>query len=285
VRITVLGKSPAWQDAGGTCSGYLVEHDGFVLLLDCGNGVFARLREHREYVDVDAVLITHLHGDHFFDLVPYSYALRYAPRQQPEPEAGWPGTSRPARPALHVPPGARAVLRRLLVTFASEDLIESAFALEEYDGVSELTLGPLTVRFQEVPHYTRTFAVDITAADGSRFTFGADCAPNDKLVTLARDTELLLLEATLSAPDRDGVRGHLTAREAGDHARRARARRCVLTHFSDELDEAKVISEGVAGFGAAVELASEGAVYELSAVLPPERTRAAAPAAAEGHGP
>ena len=70
MRITVLGKSPAWQDAGGACSGYLIEEDGYTLLLDCGNGVFAKLRGHRDYVDVDAVLISHLHADHFLDLVP-----------------------------------------------------------------------------------------------------------------------------------------------------------------------------------------------------------------------
>ncbi len=83
MRITVLGKSPSWQDAGGACSGYLVEEDGFSLLLDCGNGVFSKLRHYRDYVDLDAVLITHLHADHFLDLIPYSYALAYAPRQQP----------------------------------------------------------------------------------------------------------------------------------------------------------------------------------------------------------
>ena len=85
MRLTVLGKSPSWQDAGGACSGYLVEENGTRILLDCGNGVFAKLREHVDYVDVDAVVISHLHADHFLDLVPYSYALTYAPRQQPVP--------------------------------------------------------------------------------------------------------------------------------------------------------------------------------------------------------
>src|ERR1700730_6734367 len=75
VRITVLGKSPSWQDAGGACSGYLVEEGDYALLLDCGNGVFSKLRRFRDYVDVDAVVISHLHADHFLDLVPYSYAL------------------------------------------------------------------------------------------------------------------------------------------------------------------------------------------------------------------
>ncbi len=68
MHITVLGKSPAWQDADGACSGYLVEEDEGCLLLDCGNGVFSKLRRFRDYIDVDAVVISHLHADHFLDL-------------------------------------------------------------------------------------------------------------------------------------------------------------------------------------------------------------------------
>ena len=76
--ITVLGKSPAFQDAGGACSGYLVETGTTTFLLDCGPGVFAKLRTHRAYIDVDAVVISHLHADHIFDLVTFASALRYA---------------------------------------------------------------------------------------------------------------------------------------------------------------------------------------------------------------
>ena len=112
MRLTVLGKSPSWQDAGGACSGYLLEEEGTSVLLDCGNGVFGKLREHIDYVDVDAVVISHLHADHFLDLVPYSYALTYAPRQQPVPVDRWPGTDSPARPELHAPPGARETFRK-----------------------------------------------------------------------------------------------------------------------------------------------------------------------------
>ena len=114
MRITVLGKSPAWQDVDGACSGYLVEEQGCRLLIDCGNGVFAKLRRFADYVDVDAVVITHLHADHFLDLVPFAYALTYAPRQQPVPVDRWPGTDDPASPELHAPPGARDTFRRVV---------------------------------------------------------------------------------------------------------------------------------------------------------------------------
>src|SRR6187397_1314293 len=114
MRLTVLGKSPSWQDAGGACSGYLVEDNGTRVLLDCGNGVFAKLRERIDYVDVDAVVISHLHADHFLDLVPYSYALTYAPRQQPVPVHRWNGTDEPARPRLITPRGSTQTYRQVV---------------------------------------------------------------------------------------------------------------------------------------------------------------------------
>ena len=262
MRITVLGKSPSWQDAGGACSGYLVEEDGFALLLDCGNGVFSKLRHYLDYVDVDAVLISHLHADHFLDLVPFSYALQYAPRQQPVAVGGWPGTSHPAHPQLYAPMGAGDVFRHLVACWGDEELVERAFSLSEYDGPDSLSLGPFNVRFCEVPHYTRTFAVEVSSG-GGRLTYSADCSPNDELVRFARETDLLLIEATLPRPERTGMRGHLTPAEAGEHGRRAGARRLVLTHFSDELDPDWARAEATAGYGAPVELAQEGAVYEV----------------------
>jgi ribonuclease BN (tRNA processing enzyme) len=265
VRLTVLGKSPSWQDVDGACSGYLIEEQGFRLLVDCGNGVFSKLRRFVDYVDVDAIVISHLHADHFLDLVPFSYALTYAPRQQPVPVERWPGTDNPARPALHAPPGAHDVFRRVVGAWGNEDLIEKAFDLREYDAREVLHLGPLTVRLQRVPHFVATHALDITSAsdDGARLTYGADSSPSEELCSFARDTGLLLIEATLPRPEREGPRGHLTPAEAGEHGRRAGARRLVLTHLSDELDAAWAETEAERAYGGPVELAREGAVYDL----------------------
>ncbi|MGI8862805.1 MAG: MBL fold metallo-hydrolase [Solirubrobacteraceae bacterium] len=262
LQVTVLGKSPSWQDAGGACSGYLVQEDGFTLLLDCGNGVFSKLRGVCDYVDISAVLVSHLHADHFLDLVPFSYALTYAPRQQPVAVGGWPGTSNPARPSLYAPVGAGEVFRQIVGCWGNDDLIDHAFSLREYDAPDELEVGPLTVRFCEVPHYVPTYAIELSC-DSGRLTFSADCSPNEQLVAFAADTDILLIEATLPRPERTGIRGHLTPEEAGDHARRARARRVVLTHFSDELDAEWAQATASASYGKPVEMAQEGAVYEF----------------------
>jgi ribonuclease BN (tRNA processing enzyme) len=258
VRITVLGKSPSWQDADGACSGYLVEEEGARLLLDCGNGVFSKLRRYRDYTTVDAVIVSHLHADHFLDLVPFAYALTYAPRQQPG------GRSAPARPRLHAPRGAAETFRRVVGAWGTEDLIETAFDLREYGASDVLEVGPLRVRFHEVPHFTTTYAVDIApAAGGARFTYGADSGPNDAIVRFADGADLLMMEATLPGPEPDGRRGHLTAAEAGEHGSRARVGRLVLTHISDELDEQRARAEAEQAFGGAVTVAREGAVYTV----------------------
>ena len=196
--------------------------------------MFGKLRRFADYVEIDAVVISHLHADHFLDLVPFSYALNYAPRQQPSGRR-LAGHRRPARPVLHVPEGGRDCFRRVVGAWGNEDLIERAFELREYRPDDVLEIGPLRVRFREVPHFTQTHAVEF-AADGARFTYGADHSPTDDLIDFARDTDLLLIEATLPRPEREGPRGHLTPAEAGEHGRRAEARRLVLTHISDELD-------------------------------------------------
>jgi len=262
MRITVLGKSPAWQDSGGACSGYLIEAGGTRLLLDCGNGVFAKLREHCDYTDVDAVLLSHVHADHFIDLIPYAYGLLLTPRQQPVPVAGHPGTSDPARPRLIVPPGARQVFRQVVGAWGDEELIEQAFAVEDYDADSEVAIGPLSATFAEVPHFILTHAVNLRA-DGARLTYSADCRPCDELVDAARGTDLLLVEATLPRPERTGIRGHLTPGEAGEHARLAGAKRVVLTHISDELDSEWAQQEAAEAFGGPVEMARADGVIEL----------------------
>lgn len=263
MKLTVLGKSPAWEDANGACSGYLLTGDGTTLLLDCGNGVFGKLRRYRDYVDIDAIVISHHHVDHIIDLVPFAFALRFAPRQQPVPVDRWPGTDSPARPRLFVPPGIAAFLEQVSELWGNDDLFGEAFEVAEYDVESSLEIGPFTLTFAEVPHYVRTFAVDARDASGSRITYGADCCPNDALVDLASGTDLLIAEATLPRPERDGDRGHLTPSEAGEHAAKAGAGQLMLTHISDELDPEWAAAEAGSTYSGPIQVAAEGLEIEV----------------------
>ena len=81
MELTVLGCSGSYgSPAGGACSGYLVRGAGRSIVFDLGSGAFANLRKAIAAEDVDAVVISHMHPDHFLDLVPMRYALRYGQR-------------------------------------------------------------------------------------------------------------------------------------------------------------------------------------------------------------
>ncbi len=252
MRITVLGKSPSWADAGGACSGYLVDDDTTRLLLDCGSGVLAQLRLVHDYADVDGVVVSHMHADHFFDLLPYACALSYGPRPHV------------AAPELLLPPGGRAVLHAITSAGGQAEAVEDAFRVREYDVGAGDSVGSLSLRFQPVPHFVPANAIEVTAAGGGgRFVFGADHGPSEELCAFARDADLLLLEATLTEPEHDGTRGHLTAAEAGGHAARARAARLVLTHISDELDADRALAEARRAYTGPIEIARAGAEYAV----------------------
>lgn len=254
MRLTVLGKSPAWSDAGGACSSYLVDQAGRALVIDCGNGAFGKLRAHRDYREVEAVVISHLHGDHLLDLVPFSYALTVGPD----------GGSLD-RPRLLAPAGAGAFFRRLAGTWGDEDLIVNAFALEEYEPGVELEAAGIGVRPHEVPHFGPTNAIELVAPGGGRMVFGADGRYSNRLIDAAAGADVLIAEATLadavSGPADE--EGHMSAAEAGRLAAAAKVGRLVLTHISDELDLERARAEAEAEFGAPVEVAAEGSTYEV----------------------
>jgi ribonuclease BN (tRNA processing enzyme) len=143
-------------------------------------------------------------------------------------------------------------------------LVENAFELKEYDPTATIAIGSMSVSFSEVPHFVDTFAVSVQAGNGGgRLAYGADSRPAEELVEFARDADLFLVEATLPRPERTGIRGHLTSEEAGQHAKQAGARRVLLTHISDELDQDKARELASAAFGGPVDVAVEGAVYEI----------------------
>jgi ribonuclease BN (tRNA processing enzyme) len=232
VRLDVIGSSPAWPNPGGACSGYLL--DGR-LLLDCGPGVLAKLRERESWPTVEAIAITHLHLDHWGDLVPWVWGSLYGPGH--------------SRPALWLPQGSTEQLRPVLRLLGSEDMLERAFRVSEYASRTPFTAAGLRVTAVPVEHY------DIEAygfrVEGERvLAYSGDTGPCDALAELARDADLFVCEATLERADLDGPeRGHLAADEAAAAAELAGAKRLLLTHRPQELvlpGTVELVSDGYA---------------------------------------
>jgi ribonuclease BN (tRNA processing enzyme) len=222
VKLTVAGCSPAWPNPGGAQSGYLVEGPGKVLL-DCGPGVLARLRERDGWPDVDAIAITHFHLDHWGDLVPWVWGRMFGPAADFDP------------PELWLPPGGRKTLAELGSTLGSEDMFEQAFATREYAEGEAFEAAGFTVMARRVLHYQLLAFGFRVSADGATLAYSGDSGPSDALAELAREADIFLCEATLLAPNPEGgTRGHLSADEAHAAFEAARAQRLLLTHRPQE---------------------------------------------------
>ncbi|MBV9282191.1 MAG: MBL fold metallo-hydrolase [Chloroflexi bacterium] len=252
MRLTVLGCSPAVPNPGGACAGYLLEAGGTRLLVDCGHGVCGPLQRATSLDRLSAVIVSHMHPDHYFDLVPLKYGLLFG---------GLP------RIPLLLPPGGAAILDRLgSAAGLHEHFWEESFDLHEYDPTRTLTDVPsLAIDFAPVKHMVPGYAMLVAAPGepGRRLFYSADTAPSDAVRDLARGASVALLEATLLAPQPGGEEpGHLTASEAGRLAREAGVHRLLLTHYWHSLADA-LLSAASAAFGAPAELAMPLRGYDI----------------------
>jgi len=215
VKLTVVGCSPAWPNPGSAHSGYLLEHDGHRLLLDCGPGVLARLRSAEGWPRIDAIAITHFHLDHYGDLVPWLWGHLHVIANGDAPE-------------LWLPPNGGARLEREARQFGD------VFPIREYaDGVP-FQVGGFSVVPHAVRHYTEPTHGLRVEAGGRILAYSADTGPSPNLVEIARDADVFLCEATLGAPE-GALRGHLQASEAAAAALAAAAKRLVIVHRGVEL--------------------------------------------------
>ena len=187
--------------------------------------MLAKLRQRQPWPTVEAIAITHLHLDHWGDLVPWVWGGLFGP-----------GESVP-KPKLWLPPGAREQLRPVLSVLGSEDMFDRAFEVSEYEARVPFTAAAgLEVTAIPVDHYAiQAFGFRVK---GDRvLAYSGDSGPSDALAEIARDADLLLSEATLENGGYDGPdRGHLSPEEVSEAAADARALRVVLTHRPFERD-------------------------------------------------
>jgi ribonuclease BN (tRNA processing enzyme) len=254
LRVTVVGSSSSIPRPDRACSSYLVQDGETSLVLDLGSGAFGNLRRHVDYDRVDGIVITHMHADHFMDVIPLRYALCY-------------GTFRRKRKLpLYLPPGGERMLHQLVGAFADEgggDFLTEVFDVQTYDPAATLTIGGAQLRFALTAHYIPAFAIRYERR-GHVLTYSADTAPEDRIVELARGSDLFICESTLLADDIErGMRGHSSAREAGAMAQAAGVRRLVLTHYA-ECATARDLDEGARlSFGGEILVADDHQVLDI----------------------
>ena len=254
---------------GQASSGYLVRTGAATVLLDCGPGVATALSAVMTPGQLSAVIISHLHLDHCYDLLPLGKALLSAGVRYPQagaPPQQW-ADIEPV--PLLVPAGARARLEALAALFpvttapVLDRVFDLAFDVREYQPGTRFTAGDTRISLHELRHSAPNCGIRIESG-ASRLAYTGDTGVTPGLLPLAADADLLLAEATLAATDH-GPHGHLSAADAGRAAQAAGARALVLTHFPSA-DPAWLRArrdEAAHVFTGPVQLARPGETFDL----------------------
>jgi ribonuclease BN (tRNA processing enzyme) len=248
MRLTVVGCSGSYPGPDSAASAYLVEQDGFRLLLDLGNGALGALQRHLDPAAVDAVLLSHLHSDHCLDMCTFVVFRRYNPAGPlPRiPVLGPAGTH--DRLATAYDPAARTGLR---------DVFQFTAVVP-----GEREVGPFRLRFERVNHPAETYAVRVEAR-GRTLVYSADTGPSDALIRLATAADVLLCEASFTDAPNLPRDLHLTGREAGEHAAKAGVGRLLVTHVPPWTDAARAYEEAATAYEGPTELVAAGDRYEI----------------------
>jgi ribonuclease BN (tRNA processing enzyme) len=252
MRVTIVGSGTSAPQPETPSSGILVETASTGILIDCGQGVIRGTMPIRDPRELDAIVVGHLHADHYIDVVSLRYLL---------PWAGFTGRRLP----ILLPPGGRARMDELASAISERPgFFDHTFDVREYDPNVELTIGDLTLGFLPGNHYVPAWGCRLRDEAGHVVVVSGDTGPNERLVESARGADILIVEATLlAAGEDDPKRGHLTVDEAVGIGRDAKVGRTVLVHHRTQNHEAVLAASRAS---ASVLVGRPGLVVELDDV-------------------
>jgi len=245
MRLDVIGAGPAYTDRPGAIgSSYLLRHDGSSLVLDLGQGTFAGLAGILDPGTLDAVVISHLHPDHFIDLIALRHYLRWEQPRRRVRVIGPVGLA-DRLDALQAEPGFAAAALDV------ETLTEGAQVIGSFD----LVVG--RVRHTDSSYGFRVAPAD-SAPDVAGLVYSGDCGRAEDLDALARPGDALLCEVSFGPGPIIPGPEHLDGPAVGELARRVKAARVLLTHIQMGFDRAATVESVRARFDGPVELVDPG---------------------------
>ncbi|RUT44601.1 MBL fold metallo-hydrolase [Paenibacillus anaericanus] len=236
MELTVIGHWGAYPEKNEATSGYLIEHQGRKILLDCGSGVLSGLQNYVMLEDLDAVFITHLHADHIADM----YSLEFAT-------------------LILMQIGKRALPLDIYVY--CQDLTKLDFCYPEYVNVHPIDLqrtvaiGELTITFAENVHDVPSCAVKVNSEDGKCLVYSGDTGYCQSIVEFSRGSDVLVLESSFYNIQKGLNNGHLTAGEAGEIAAIAQTGQLILTHLPHYGDHNQLVVEASSHYDRQIQLA------------------------------
>ncbi|MCO8128930.1 MBL fold metallo-hydrolase [Acidimicrobiia bacterium EGI L10123] len=245
LSVTVLGCSGTYAGAGGACSGYLLRTATTNLWMDCGAGSLANIQRHVALLELDGIVVSHSHPDHWLELPVLLNALRYGV----------------GAPDLGMPLLWTARTAEQFAAIAAEP--EPTFAPQVIDERSTATIGDIDLSFSRTDHPVETLAIRAEHA-GHSIVYSADTGDAWRLASLGPDIgrtiDLAIVEATLDEDDADVVQ-HLTASQAGRQAAEAGVATLVLTHLAPGSDPEARRTDAARAFAGPIEVADIDATF------------------------
>ena len=241
LTLTVLGCGGTYAGPDNACSGYLLRTDETSVLCDLGPGALANAQRHIDLVDVDAIVLTHEHADHWTDLPVTRNVYRYVLDRPPLPVFATAGTQALARP------------------FCSGGDPFAWTTIRDEDAVQ---IGDLTLRFSRTDHPVETLAV-LAEYGGASLVYSADTGPGWSPRAFGVRPDLAVIEATLDHEHTNPV--HLTATQAGERAAEVGAGALVLTHLLPGTDPAEQRAAAEVVFDGPVHMAEPGLTFTVGA--------------------
>lgn len=249
INLTILGNYGPYPTAKSACSGYLIDADGFQILLDCGNGTFSKLQKYGDLSKVNILMISHLHEDHYSDIFCLRHAIRYQLKEGLRKDPLY----------LYLPEGPADIVEKIRGWEDEFVVISLEEAVQIVNDFNRFQLAFFPVQHQ-IPTYGVHFSVD-----GKRLlTYTGDTGWYPALQEECRNTKFLLTEASLQeyeVPERGEY--HMSARQAGKLAQNCGAENLILTHFFPEYNLHQLQREAEAVFDGKTYMSACGKQYLL----------------------
>ncbi|MDQ3820804.1 MAG: ribonuclease Z [Acidobacteriota bacterium] len=234
MNLVVLGSGTSVPHPQRASTSHWLETAGGSLLLDCSAAAVHRMaQENLDWVNLDAIWVSHFHLDHVGGLPALLFGTKHAPQTQSR------------RKPLRIF-GGRG-LKKLVRAFDDANdykLLKQPFPveIEEVAPRTEIEILPgVRAETFSTPHTRESLAIRLTDREGASLVYTSDTGYADALATFARGADLFLMEC--SFPRDKPVETHLELKDAMRLASMAEPGKVVLGHLYPEWDDVDMVLE------------------------------------------